>query len=132
MSDSQLDVRAEPPARRHGLIFEAYDRLAAGSGFVLVDDHDPNKPLYYQFAAEHPDQFTWDYLEQGPEIWRVRIGRGLSAAATRVRAPAVVTLTSWLQCLDDDPLMAGAPTAADEGVRSDARVSPRGRERTRR
>jgi uncharacterized protein (DUF2249 family) len=45
-----------------------------GGGFVLVNDHDP-KPLYYQFAAEHPDQFTWDYLEQGPEIWRVRIGR---------------------------------------------------------
>ena len=28
MSDPQLDVRAEPPASRHGLIFEAYDRLA--------------------------------------------------------------------------------------------------------
>jgi hypothetical protein len=27
MSDPQLDVRAEPPASRHGLIFEAYDRL---------------------------------------------------------------------------------------------------------
>ena len=22
-----------------------------------------------------PEPFTWDYLEQGPEIWRVRIGR---------------------------------------------------------
>jgi len=41
---------------------------------VLVNDHDP-KPLYYQLAAEHPDRFSWDYLEAGPEAWRVRIGR---------------------------------------------------------
>jgi uncharacterized protein (DUF2249 family) len=70
----QLDVRSEPPARRHQLIFETYGALAAGEAFELVNDHDP-KPLYYQLAAEHTDQFTWEYLEQGPEVWRVRIGR---------------------------------------------------------
>jgi uncharacterized protein (DUF2249 family) len=48
--------------------------LSDGQGFVLVNDHDP-KPRYYQFAAEHADQFTRDYLEEGPEIWRVRNGR---------------------------------------------------------
>jgi uncharacterized protein (DUF2249 family) len=74
MSDSILDVRQEPPARRHDLIFESYDALEAGAGFVLVNDHDP-KPLRYQFEAEHTGQFTWDYLEQGPQVWRVRIGR---------------------------------------------------------
>ena len=72
--DTELDVRKEVPARRHELIFETYGELAPGAGFVLVNDHDP-KPLYYQFAAEHPDRFGWDYLEQGPEVWRVRIGR---------------------------------------------------------
>ena len=73
-TDSQLDVRTEPPARRHELIFDTYDQLDPGAGFVLVNDHDP-KPLYYQFAAEHPGQFSWEYLEQGPTVWRVRIGR---------------------------------------------------------
>ena len=72
--DRQLDVRTEPPARRHELIFETYGALTPGSAFVLVNDHDP-KPLYYQFDAEHTGQFSWDYLEQGPEVWRVRIGR---------------------------------------------------------
>jgi uncharacterized protein (DUF2249 family) len=74
MSDRVLDVRAEPPARRHELIFSSYGSLPNGTGFVLVNDHDP-KPLYYQLAAEHPGQFEWEYLEQGPEVWRVRIGR---------------------------------------------------------
>ena len=72
--EQELDVRTLAPAERHGLIFETYGKLDPGEAFVLVNDHDP-KPLYYQFAAEHTDQFSWDYLEQGPETWRVRIGR---------------------------------------------------------
>jgi uncharacterized protein (DUF2249 family) len=45
-----------------------------------VNDHDP-KPLYYQFQAEIGPKFEWQYLEQGPEVWRVRIGRPATAAA---------------------------------------------------
>jgi uncharacterized protein (DUF2249 family) len=41
---------------------------------VLVNDHDP-KPLYYQFQAELGEPFQWEYLESGPEVWKVRIGR---------------------------------------------------------
>jgi len=32
MPDPQLDVRTEPPARRHELIFDTYGQLAAGTG----------------------------------------------------------------------------------------------------
>ncbi|HET6870516.1 MAG TPA: DUF2249 domain-containing protein [Solirubrobacteraceae bacterium] len=78
--DQVLDVRQEIPARRHELIFDTYGALPPGDGFVLVNDHDP-KPLYYQFAAEHPNQFEWSYLEQGPQVWRVRIGRPTVAPA---------------------------------------------------
>jgi uncharacterized protein (DUF2249 family) len=73
-TDAVLDVRSEPPARRHELIFDTFHALEPGSGFVLVNDHDP-KPLWYQFEAEHKGAYSWDYLEQGPEVWRVRIGR---------------------------------------------------------
>jgi uncharacterized protein (DUF2249 family) len=73
-TESQLDVRREIPMHRHQLIFDRYHGLSAGEGFVLVNDHDP-KPLYYQLDAEHPGDFTWAYLEEGPEVWRVRIGR---------------------------------------------------------
>lgn len=69
-----VDVRTILPRNRHPLIFEAFNRLAPTEGFILVNDHDP-KPLFYQFQAERTGQFTWDYLEQGPDVWRVRIGR---------------------------------------------------------
>ena len=69
-----LDVRGTPPVERHPRIFGAYERLAPGTSFVLLNDHDP-KPLFYQFQAEQTGRFTWEYLEQGPVNWRVRIGR---------------------------------------------------------
>ncbi len=73
-SPGTLDVRSLAPAQRHERIFATYAALAPGTSFVLVNDHDP-KPLRYQFEAEHPTAFTWDYLEAGPRTWRVRIGR---------------------------------------------------------
>jgi len=82
--DRLLDVRSEIPKRRHEIIFESFGALAAGSAYVLVNDHDP-KPLYYQLAAENPEEFSWEYLEQGPEVWRVRIGRVGPASATVVK-----------------------------------------------
>ena len=69
-----LDVRTSAPRERHPLIFNTFNALGSGEAFLLVNDHDP-KPLYYQFSAEQAGQFTWEYLEQGPDIWRVRIGR---------------------------------------------------------
>jgi uncharacterized protein (DUF2249 family) len=72
--ENRLDVRPLPPAQRHALIFQRFAALAPGESFVLVNDHDP-KPLYYQFKFEHENQFSWEYLEQGPEVWRVTIGR---------------------------------------------------------
>lgn len=69
-----LDVRQLPPAKRHPLIFQTFEALKPSDAFILVNDHDP-KPLYYQFKFEQDGRFAWDYLEQGPEVWRVRIGK---------------------------------------------------------
>ena len=77
---AELDVRTLPPAQRHTLIFDTYEALPRGGAFVLVNDHDP-KPLYYQFQAERPGEVSWQYLDKGPEVWRVRISRqGLERA----------------------------------------------------
>ena len=69
-----LDVRDLIPMMRHTRIFQLFDGLKSGEAFILINDHDP-KPLYYQFLHERADQFSWEYLEEGPQDWRVRIGR---------------------------------------------------------
>ena len=68
------------PRERHPLIFGAFDRLQPGDGLLLINDHDP-KPLFYQFQAEAEGEFTWDYLENGPDVWQVRIGKLATNAA---------------------------------------------------
>jgi uncharacterized protein (DUF2249 family)/iron-sulfur cluster repair protein YtfE (RIC family) len=69
-----LEVRHLPPAQRHQLIFQRFETLPVGGNFILVNDHDP-KPLYYQLVAEYAGELIWQYLEQGPEVWRVRMGK---------------------------------------------------------
>jgi len=73
-TEKTLDVRPIPPRQKHPTIFETFDELDSGDHFVLVNDHDP-KPLYHQFQAERPGQMEWEYLEEGPKEWRVKISK---------------------------------------------------------
>ncbi|HEX6305467.1 MAG TPA: DUF2249 domain-containing protein [Anaerolineales bacterium] len=69
-----IDVREVVPPQRHPQIFKAFESLEPGESFILVNDHDP-KPLFYQFKFEREGEFTWEYLEEGPQDWRVQIGK---------------------------------------------------------
>jgi uncharacterized protein (DUF2249 family) len=89
---AELDVRELTPRDRHALIFQTFDALKPGESFVLVNDHDP-KPLYYEFQAEQPGKVRWEYLEQGPEVWRVRLGRLLDLG----RSPVLEIVTAYPQ-----------------------------------
>jgi uncharacterized protein (DUF2249 family) len=69
---AQVDARIYPPREKHAIIFDTFNNLGSGEEMELINDHDP-RPLYYQFSAEYAEQFEWEYLEQGPEVWRVAI-----------------------------------------------------------
>jgi uncharacterized protein (DUF2249 family)/iron-sulfur cluster repair protein YtfE (RIC family) len=70
----ELDARAVPHAIRHATIFGALDSVGAGGGMVLVAPHDP-LPLLAQLEQRSPGLFSVDYLERGPEAWRIRFVR---------------------------------------------------------
>lgn len=59
---------------RHEVIIESFDSLEPGEFLELSNDHDP-KPLHYQLMIEREGTFTWDYLQNGPTLWRVSIGK---------------------------------------------------------
>ncbi len=67
-----LDVTKIEPRLKHPTIFEHFDLLTGGEGFVIHNDHDP-KPLYYQLLGERGNCFTWNYLQNGPLVWEVEI-----------------------------------------------------------
>ena len=70
----ELDIRVVPPREKHPTIFKTFDALAPGEAFTLINDHDPF-PLRHQFNATRTNQFDWTYLESGPDVWRVQIGK---------------------------------------------------------
>ena len=67
-----LDVRIIEPRMKHPSIFSSFDKLKKGENLTIINDHDP-LPLYYQFKAERPEIFEWEYLEKGPQTWQVSI-----------------------------------------------------------
>ncbi|TCK83031.1 iron-sulfur cluster repair di-iron protein [Albibacterium bauzanense] len=69
-----LDVTQIEPRLKHPTIFEHFDALKPGESFVIHNDHDP-KPLYYQLLGERGAIFTWEYLEEGPRTWLVKIAK---------------------------------------------------------
>jgi uncharacterized protein (DUF2249 family) len=66
----ELDARTIPHAIRHATIFGALESIQPGAGLVLVAPHDP-LPLLTQVEQRWPGAFAVDYLERGPEAWRL-------------------------------------------------------------
>ncbi len=72
-----LNVSLIEPKLKHPTIFVRFDELVAGESLTIHNDHDP-KPLYYQLLGERGNIFSWEYLQEGPDLWRVKISKKLS------------------------------------------------------
>ena len=84
-ADRVMDVRAIPCATKHPLIFNTWLELPVGGYFILLNNHDP-VPMRTQFGAQWPGTFTWEYLAQEPEEFRIKITKlkALGAPVTPV------------------------------------------------
>ena len=72
ITENILNVTLLEPRQKHPTIFNRFDELEGGESLTIHNDHDP-KPLYYQLLGERGNTFVWEYLEQGPELWKVKI-----------------------------------------------------------
>lgn len=70
----ELDVRTVPHAIRHATVFGALDSLTVGGAMVLVASHDPI-PLLAQIQRRTPNRFAVDYLQRGPQDWKLQFTR---------------------------------------------------------
>ena len=73
-NENILNVTLLEPRMKHPTIFVRFDELKPGESLTIHNDHDP-KPLYYQLLGERGNIFTWEYLEEGPKLWRVKISK---------------------------------------------------------
>jgi uncharacterized protein (DUF2249 family) len=72
---AKLDVRPVEPKHRFETIMSAYDSLPVGGTLQLIVDHDPECMYYTLEATRGGDSFAFEYLERGPETWRVDVTR---------------------------------------------------------
>ncbi len=68
----QVDTRPMASKDRRSLVFWTFDHLDTDGTMELLNDHDP-VTLRSQFELEKPNLFSWEYLESGPEVWRVAV-----------------------------------------------------------
>jgi uncharacterized protein (DUF2249 family) len=67
-----INVGDIDPQHRHIVTLQLFEHLATGDTLQLVMDHNPT-PLRYQLEARHGSRCVWTYLEEGPDVWRVRL-----------------------------------------------------------
>lgn len=70
----ELDASIVPHAIRHATVFGALDAVGPGKGMILIAPHDPI-PLLAQIEQRHPGRFATEYLERGPEKWKIEFLR---------------------------------------------------------
>jgi len=93
MTEQELDVRPLPKPGKHPAIFQAYDALAVGESFVLINDHDP-RHLRDEFEVEHPGGYAWEYLARDRGAYRIRITKLAATPLPRVLADAAAVSAS--------------------------------------
>jgi uncharacterized protein (DUF2249 family)/mannose-6-phosphate isomerase-like protein (cupin superfamily) len=86
-ASEELDLREVPRPMRHPMVFAKLDALPVGGSFVLVNDHDP-VPLSRQIESMRQGQAAWEYLQRGPDLFRIRIKRVAPSAAAEIPVKA--------------------------------------------
>lgn len=70
----RVDIREIMPHQdKYPTVQRTFESLKVGEKMELLNDHD-FKPIFtYKFPLDFPDQYEWNYLEQGPDTWRVEV-----------------------------------------------------------
>lgn len=75
------------PRLRHNIIGQLFKHLEPGHSLQIVVDHDPQR-LHFQLDLAFGGLCDWSYLEQGPDVWRVRLRHATTDANAGLSANA--------------------------------------------
>ncbi|SPF67906.1 Uncharacterized conserved protein (DUF2249) [Propionibacterium ruminifibrarum] len=72
--EPELDATQIPHEIRHAAILGALQGLGVGGSMILAAPHDP-LPLLAQIDGAWPDVFAREYVQEGPDVWKIRFTR---------------------------------------------------------
>ncbi|KXH78806.1 DUF2249 domain-containing protein [Sporosarcina sp. HYO08] len=67
-----VKVPEYPPHLKHQTIFQTFDGLNPSESMLIINDHDP-VPLRFQLESMHKGNYGWEYIEQGPSTFQVKV-----------------------------------------------------------
>ena len=71
---ADIDVRAIPREVRHARVIGEVTALVPEESLVVAAPHDPRR-LLDEIEVDVAGEFAFDYVDAGPELWRVRVTR---------------------------------------------------------
>lgn len=72
--DGDLDVRTIDHSVRHARVVGAVTSLVPGESVVIAADHAP-RGVIREIEVDVPGDFRFEYLAEGPSLWRLQIER---------------------------------------------------------
>ena len=69
----RIDIRELDPFVRYPTVAATFEDLVASEKLELTNNHDLQHLLNYKFTLDYPGEYEYEYIEQGPEVWRVLV-----------------------------------------------------------
>lgn len=70
----RVDIREIMPHKdKYPTVHKTFESLEIGEKMELVNDHGFEPIFTHKFPFDFPDQYEWEYLEKGPEVWRAAV-----------------------------------------------------------
>jgi uncharacterized protein (DUF2249 family) len=82
-----INVADIDPQHRHAILFRLFEHLAPDQSLQIVVDHNPRR-LRLLLETQHGARCGWSYVEEGPDVWRVRLRLLATDDAREVEQPA--------------------------------------------
>jgi len=67
--DAIVDIRQYERPNKYLTINKTFNTLEVGQKMKLINDHDFSKMFDMKLGADFPNQFTWNFTQEGPEVW---------------------------------------------------------------
>lgn len=74
MSEFTIEAQSIPAPDRHEFILKSFANLNPEETLLIVNNHDP-RPLVEQMKSVFGKLLEYNYVESGPNVWKVRFVR---------------------------------------------------------
>jgi regulator of cell morphogenesis and NO signaling len=98
----ELDVTQLAPRDKHPTIHQRLAQLLDGETLRIYNDHDP-RPLKFEIEADFPGVYSWNYVDKGPDVWRVDIGKRPAAGNENGSVPDALLDVRPYQRRNEEP-----------------------------